>query len=97
MLEKPERMCRRKRVRFALEQAMKTQRGSEGIALTSALNGGGSQHHAPAALPSRESETVPVVQNGGWAPWPVWAGVENLASTGTRSPDRPSVANSYTD
>jgi hypothetical protein len=25
----------------------------------------------------------------GWAPGPVWTGVENLASTGIRSPDRP--------
>jgi len=32
---------------------------------------------------------VPIVQEAGWAPWPVWTGAENLASTGIRSPDRP--------
>jgi len=32
---------------------------------------------------------VPIVQEAGWAPSPVWTGAENLASTGIRSPDRP--------
>jgi hypothetical protein len=26
---------------------------------------------------------------GGWSPGPVWTGAENLATTGIRSPDRP--------
>jgi len=34
-------------------------------------------------------DPVPIVQEAGWAPGPVWAGAENLVSTGTRSPDRP--------
>ena len=29
------------------------------------------------------------MEEGGWAPGPVWTGAENLASTGIRSPDRP--------
>ena len=32
---------------------------------------------------------VPIVQEAGWAPGPVWTGAENLAPTGIRSPDRP--------
>jgi len=44
--------------------------------------------HAPAALPTRKGP-VPIVQEAGWAPGPVWTGVENLASTGIRSPDCP--------
>ena len=51
--------------------------------------GVGGQRHAPAALlPGRDP--VPTVQEAGWTPEPVWTGAENLASTGIRSPDRPS-------
>jgi hypothetical protein len=34
-------------------------------------------------------DTVPVVQEAGWAPGPVWTGAETLAPIGIRSPDRP--------
>jgi hypothetical protein len=34
-------------------------------------------------------DPVPIVQEAGWAPGPVWTGAENLAPTGIRSPDRP--------
>ena len=34
-------------------------------------------------------DPVPIVQETGWAPGPVWTGAENLAPTGIRSPDRP--------
>ena len=40
-------------------------------------------------------DPVPIVQEAGLAPGPVWTGVENLAPTGIRSPDRP--ASRYTD
>ena len=33
-------------------------------------------------------DPVPIVQEVGWDPGPVWTGAENLASTGIRSPDR---------
>jgi hypothetical protein len=46
------------------------------------------QRHAPAALYPRE-DPVPIVQEAGWAPGPVWTGAENLAHTGFRPPDRP--------
>jgi hypothetical protein len=45
------------------------------------------QRHAPAALyPGKDP--VPIVQEAGWAPGPVWTGAENLVPTGIRSPDR---------
>ena len=34
-------------------------------------------------------DLVPIVQETGWAPEPVWKGTENLVPTGIRSPDRP--------
>ena len=34
-------------------------------------------------------DPVPIVQDGGWAPGPVWTDAENLAPTGIRSPERP--------
>ena len=37
---------------------------------------------------------VPIAQEAGWAPRPVWTGAENLAPTGIRSPDRPSRSQS---
>jgi hypothetical protein len=39
-------------------------------------------------LPPRKGP-VPIVQEAGWVPGPVWTGVENLVPTGIRSPDRP--------
>jgi hypothetical protein len=56
--------------------------------------GVGGPRHAPTALPP-ERDTVPIVQEAGWAPGPVWTGVEYLAPIGIRSPDRP--ARSYSD
>jgi hypothetical protein len=50
--------------------------------------GVGGQRHAPAAL-SRERDPVPIVQEAGWAPGPVWTAAKYLAPTGIRSPDRP--------
>ena len=34
-------------------------------------------------------DPVPIVQEAGWVPGPVWTVAENLAPTGIRSPDRP--------
>ena len=39
-------------------------------------------------------DPVPIVQEAGWAPGPVWTGAENLASTGIRSPDLPARSQS---
>jgi len=43
----------------------------------------------PRPLYPRERDSVPIVQEAGWAPGPVWTGAENLAFTGIRSPDFP--------
>ena len=43
----------------------------------------------PRTLLALGKEPVPIVQEAGWAPGPVWTGAENLAPIGIRSPDRP--------
>jgi len=51
------------------------------------------QRHAPAVLyPGKEQ--VPIVQEAGWAPGPVWRGAENFNPTGIRSPHRPARSQS---
>jgi hypothetical protein len=67
---------------------MKAQRGSRGIALLFHDLGtrwgwvvGGWAAFTPGKDP------VPIIQEAGWAPGPVWIGTENLAPTGIRSPD----------
>ena len=42
----------------------------------------------PRPLYPREGDPVPIAYEAGWAPGLVWTGVENLAPTGIRSPDR---------
>ena len=48
----------------------------------------------PRPLFSPGKEPVPIVQEAGWAPGPVWTGAENLARTGIWSPDRPARSQS---
>ena len=55
---------------------------------TSALDGGGWSAQRPGRF-TLGKDPVPIVQEAGWAPGPVWTVAENLASTGIRSPDRP--------
>jgi hypothetical protein len=55
--------------------------------------GVGGQRHVPAAFTPGE-EPVPIAQEAGWAPPPVWIGAEYLASTGIRSPDLPARSES---
>jgi hypothetical protein len=55
--------------------------------MTTALEGGeGSASRPGRSLPP--GKTVPIVQEAGWAPGPVWRGAEYLATTRIRSPDR---------
>ena len=57
----------------------------------------GGQRHASAAFTSGK-DPVPIVQEAGWAPGPVWIGAENLTPTGIRSLDGPARSESrYTD
>jgi len=48
----------------------------------------------PRPLFTPEEDQVPILQETGWAPGPVWTGTENLAPTGIRSPDRPARSQS---
>ena len=57
------------------------------LSLTSALDGGRSIPRLCYFAPGKDP--VPILQEGGLAPGPVWTGAENLASTGIRSPDLP--------
>jgi hypothetical protein len=43
----------------------------------------------PLPLFTRGKDPVPIVQEAGWAPGPVWTDAENLAPTGIRFPDSP--------
>jgi len=48
----------------------------------------------PRPLFTPGKDTVPIVQEAGWAPGLVWTGAENLTPTGIRSPDRPARSQS---
>jgi hypothetical protein len=48
----------------------------------------------PRPLYPRKRDPLPTVYEVGWATGPVWAGAENLAATGIRSPDRPARSHS---
>jgi hypothetical protein len=48
----------------------------------------------PRPLFTPGKDPVPIVQEVGWAPGPVWTGAENLAPTRIRSPDRPARSKS---
>ena len=48
----------------------------------------------PQSIYPRERDTLPIVQDAGWAPGQFWTGVENLATTGLRSPYRPARSES---
>ena len=48
----------------------------------------------PRPLYPRERPGIPIVQEAGWAPGPVWMSVGNLSPTGIRSPDRPARSES---
>ena len=55
--------------------------------------GVGGQRHALAAF-NPGKDVVPIVQEAGWAPGPVWIGAENLTPTGIRFPDLPACSES---
>ena len=64
--------------------------------MTSALDGGGCQRHAPAAFTPGKNP-VPIVQEAGWAPGLVWMGAENLAPQGFDPQTIQPVASCYTN
>ena len=66
--------------------------GSKGVALLFLDHGtrrGWGVSVTPRPLFTPGKVLVPIVQEAGWAPGPVWTGAENLTPTRIRSPDRP--------
>ena len=72
-------------------------RGSRGIALLFLDHGtrtgwGVSVTPRPLFIPGKDP--VPIVQEAGWTPGPIWTGAENLAPNGIRSPHLPGSSQS---
>jgi len=62
--------------------------------MTTALEGGEGVRVTPRPLFTSGKDPVPIVQEAGWDPGPVWTGAKNLAPTGIPSPDRPARSQS---
>ena len=62
------------------------------LSLNSALDWVGGNATLRPLYPGKD--TVPIVQEAGLVPGPVWTGTENLAPTGIRSRDRPARSES---
>jgi len=72
-------------------------RGSRGIVihfLNHDIRRGWGVSVTPRLLFTPGKDPLPIVQKAGWVPGPVWTGAEILASTGTRSPNRPARSQS---
>jgi len=91
------------KVKVTLVQALRlctgrtAHRGSRDMALTfldHATRRGWGISLTPRLLFTPGKDAVPIAQEAGWAPGPVWTGAENLAPTGIRSPDRPARSQS---
>jgi hypothetical protein len=85
------------KIKVTLEQSMKAQRGMEvyssTLSLTSAIDRGVRSTLRPVSFtPGKDS--VPFVQEDGWAPGPVWTRPENLVLIGIRSLERPARSKS---
>ena len=97
--------CVTLKVKVTLVQALRlctgrtAHRGSRGIALPFHDHGtrrGWGVNVTPRPLFTPGKDPVPVVQEAGWAPGPVWAGAENLAPAGIRTRTFQPVASRYT-
>jgi len=93
----------KKNVKCTLVQALRlctdrtAYRGSRGVALLLLDHGiikGWGVSVTPRPLFTPGKEPVPIVQEAGWAPGPVWTGAEISPPTGIRSPDRPARSQS---
>jgi hypothetical protein len=65
--------------------------------MTMALQGGEESASRPGRSLRPGKDPVPIVQEAGWAPGPVWTGAENLAPTGFDPRTDQPVAIRYTD
>jgi hypothetical protein len=85
------------KMKFSLEEEMKARRRTRGRDLL-CFNFGTRRRQVVNATPRQiytEKEIrLPIVQESGWAPGPVWTGAENHAPTGIRLPDRPTRSDS---
>ena len=90
-------------VKYTFVQALRlctgctAHRESRGIALLFHDHGtrrGWGASVTPRTLFTPGKDPVPIVQEAGWAPGPVWTGAENLAPTGFRFPDDPARSQS---
>ena len=97
--------ARKVKVKCILAQALRfctgrtVHKGSRGIALLfldhGTRRGEGSASRPGRSLPpGKTRDPVPILQEAGWAPGPVWTVAENLASTVIRSPARPARSQS---
>jgi len=91
------------KVKCTLVQALRlctgrtAHRESRGIALPFLDHGtrrGWGDRVTPRPLFTPGKVPVPIAQEAGWAPGPVWTGAENLDPTGIRSPGRPARSQS---
>jgi len=81
-------------------QAVRPTGGVRGIALLFLDHGtrtGWRESVTPQPLFTHGKDPVPIVQEAGWAPGPVWIGVENFAPTRIRTRTVQPVASRYTD
>jgi hypothetical protein len=85
-----------KKVKVPCKRPRRARDGGRGTALLflyfGARRGGWSAPRPGRFTPGKNP--VPIVQEAGWTPGPVWTCVKNLAPTGIRSPDRPARSQS---
>ena len=62
--------------------------------MTTAVEGGDESASRPGRFLTPGKDPVPIVQEAGWVPGPVWTGAENHPLTRIRSPDRPARSQS---
>jgi hypothetical protein len=99
------RICKLK-VKCTLVQAPRlctgrtAHRGSRGVALPLLdhdTRRGWGVSVTPRPLFTPGKDPVPILQEAGWAPGPVWTGAENLAPARIRSQDRPARSQSLSE
>jgi hypothetical protein len=94
------RSAGRSKVKFTLEQAMKSQTGWGAIRSYVALlfnlgaRWGSVADNTPWSIYHRERDPVLIAQEAGWVSGPVWLGAEDLVPIDIHFPDRPARSES---